>query len=71
MSVYQQWALPPCKTVYCISPTVFYENKQRLKYMLSICPAILNTVGHGYNDIVLYEISYIASDILWYQLVPH
>jgi hypothetical protein len=30
-----------------------------------------NTVQPGYNDIGLYDTSSIASDILWYQLVPH
>jgi hypothetical protein len=25
----------------------------------------------GYNDIGLYDTSSIASDILWYQLIPH
>jgi hypothetical protein len=28
------------------------------------------TVDPGYNDIGLYDISSIASDILWYQLIP-
>jgi hypothetical protein len=30
-----------------------------------------NTVEPAYNDIGLYDTSYIASDILWYQLIPH
>jgi hypothetical protein len=30
-----------------------------------------NTVEPGYNVICLYDTSYIASDILWYQLIPH
>jgi hypothetical protein len=25
----------------------------------------------GYNDISLYNTSYITSHILWYQLIPH
>jgi hypothetical protein len=29
------------------------------------------TVGTGSNDIFLYDTSPIASDILWYQLIPH
>ena len=29
------------------------------------------TVKPGYNDIGLYNTSLIASDILWYQLIPH
>jgi hypothetical protein len=29
------------------------------------------TVEPGYNDIVLCDTSSIASDILWYQLIPH
>ena len=29
------------------------------------------TVELGYNDIGLYDISCITSDILWYQLIPH
>jgi len=28
-------------------------------------------VEPGYNDIGLYEKSSVASDILWYQLIPH
>jgi len=28
-------------------------------------------VGPGYNDIGLYDTSYIASNILPYQLIPH
>jgi hypothetical protein len=31
---------------------------------------IVNTVEPGYNDIGLYDTSPIASDILWYQLIP-
>jgi hypothetical protein len=30
-----------------------------------------NTVEPGYNDIDVYNTSSIASDILWYQLIPH
>jgi len=30
-----------------------------------------NTVEPGFNDIGLSGISIIASDILWYRLVPH
>jgi hypothetical protein len=30
-----------------------------------------NTVEPVYNDIGLYDTSYITSDILWYQLIPH
>jgi hypothetical protein len=29
------------------------------------------TVEPGYNDIGLYNTSFMASDILWYQLIPH
>jgi hypothetical protein len=29
------------------------------------------TVEPGYNIIGLYDTSSIASDILWYQLIPH
>jgi hypothetical protein len=28
-------------------------------------------VEAGYKDIDLYDTSYITSDILWYQLIPH
>jgi hypothetical protein len=31
----------------------------------------INTVEPGYNDIGLYDTSSTASDILWYQLIPH
>ena len=46
----------------------------------SVLSAILNlhspgalkyTVELGYNDIRLCDTSFIASDVLWYQLVPH
>ena len=30
-----------------------------------------STVESGYNDIGLYSTLLIASDILWYQLIPH
>jgi len=29
------------------------------------------TVGPGYNDISLLDASYIAPDILWFQLIAH
>jgi hypothetical protein len=29
------------------------------------------TVEPGYNELGLYDISPITSDILWYQLIPH
>jgi hypothetical protein len=32
---------------------------------------LVNTVEPGYNDIVLCDTPYIASGILWYQLIPH
>jgi hypothetical protein len=32
---------------------------------------LYRTVESGYNDIRFYETSSIASDILWYQLIPH
>jgi hypothetical protein len=31
---------------------------------------LANTVETGYKDIGLYDTSSIASDILWYQLIP-
>jgi hypothetical protein len=34
-------------------------------------PSAGNTVEAGYNDSDLYDTSPIASDILWYQLIPH
>jgi hypothetical protein len=30
-----------------------------------------HTVEPGYNDIGLYDISPVESDILWYQLIRH
>ena len=30
-----------------------------------------STTEPGYNDIDLYDILPIASDILWFQLIPH
>ena len=38
----------------------FEENKLKL-----------TTVEPGYNDIGYCDTLYIASDILWYQLIPH
>ena len=40
---------------------------------LELCNVIqqVNTVELGHNDIVLYNISSITSDVLWYQLIPH
>jgi hypothetical protein len=32
---------------------------------------LIYTVEPGYNDIGLYDTSTIASDILWYKLIPH
>jgi len=31
----------------------------------------IHTDGPGYNDIGLYVTSFIASDTLWHQLIPH
>jgi hypothetical protein len=31
----------------------------------------MGTVKPGYNDIGLHNTSFIASDILWYHLIPH
>jgi hypothetical protein len=31
----------------------------------------IRTDEPGYNDISLYVTSFIASDTLWYQLIPH
>jgi len=32
---------------------------------------MVHAVKSGYNDIGLYDTSSIASDILWYQLIPN
>jgi len=32
---------------------------------------LLYTVEPGYNDVDLYDTSFIASDIVWYKSVPH
>ena len=32
---------------------------------------VVSTVEPGYNDIGLYDTSFIASDILRYKLIPH
>jgi hypothetical protein len=37
----------------------------------SVVLYIQSSVEPGYNDIGLYDISRIESDILWYQLIPH
>jgi hypothetical protein len=31
----------------------------------------MNTLEPGYNDIGLYDTSSIASDMMWYQLIPY
>jgi hypothetical protein len=33
--------------------------------------ALTNKVEPGYNDLSLYDISAITSDMLWYQLIRH
>jgi hypothetical protein len=43
---------------------------------LFLCTTVLSvrrksTVEPAYNDIGLYDLSSIASDILWYQSIPH
>jgi hypothetical protein len=42
-----------------------------LHVSLNLSKRELITVEPGYNDIGLYDTSPIASDILWYQLIPH
>jgi hypothetical protein len=49
-------------TQHC-RPTL-YNTTQTLKLQATY------TVEPGYNDIGLYDTSLIASDILWYQLIP-
>ena len=40
--------------------------------LCSICNTLLaNTVEPGYNDMGLCDTSSMASDIMWYQLIPH
>jgi hypothetical protein len=46
------------------------HNKER-KVILRLKYSEVDTVEPGYNDIGLYDISSIASDILWDQLTPH
>jgi hypothetical protein len=42
--------------------------------MLLLAPAVkiatVNTVEPGYNDIGLYDTSFITSDVLWYRFLP-
>jgi hypothetical protein len=47
---------------------VYSQNVTKLRTWAS---QFLNAVELGYNDIGLYDTSSIASEILWYQLIPH
>jgi hypothetical protein len=40
-------------------------------YDVQVPNLVAQSVEPGYNDICLYDTSSIASDILWYQLIPH
>jgi hypothetical protein len=40
-------------------------------FVFSLVLTFNNTIEPGYNDIGLCHTSFIASDILWYQLIPH
>jgi hypothetical protein len=52
----------PILSVDSIYSTEFLESKS---------PARVIPVEPGYNGIGLYETSSIASDMLWYLLIPH
>jgi hypothetical protein len=55
--------------VYTIT---LYFGRLHIEFSDENHPDILrNTVEPGYNDIGLYDTSHIASDVLWYQLIPH
>jgi hypothetical protein len=57
--------------VICITWQDVQRNK--IQFIIFCSPFIFYriTVEPGYNDIGLYGTSSIASDILWYQLIPH
>jgi hypothetical protein len=50
---------PVCHVPVCHAPVCHAPDTQASR------------VEPGYNDIGLYDTSPIASDILWYQLIPH
>jgi hypothetical protein len=50
---------------------VGFQHAVRMHYLFRGHVCKLNAVEFGYNDFSLYNTSFIASDILWYQLVPY
>jgi hypothetical protein len=67
-------------TATCLDPqgTISREPTNATLYRTNLATLVysrhavkeLNTDKPGYNDIGLYDIPSIASDILWYQLIP-
>ena len=57
-------------TAYIIRSRIifFYVRAQHMSR--PITPAV-NKVEHGYDDIGFCDTSCLASDVLWYRLVPH
>jgi hypothetical protein len=43
----------------------------RAQHMSRPVTSAVNKVEHGYDDIGICDTSCLASDVLWYQLVPH
>jgi hypothetical protein len=69
----------PSPVCYCslflsvILQTINKREKGVISYRILFMPRIKNlciTIESGYNDIGLSPVSCIASDILWYQLIP-
>jgi hypothetical protein len=52
------WYRTGCISIFLLTRKIMIKDEE-------------NTVEPGYNDIGLCDTSSIASDILWYQLIPH
>jgi hypothetical protein len=60
--------LPPSSEVICDISDMFVASHDVSCLHVFV---VIISLGMGYNEIGLYDTSPIASDVLWYQVIPH
>ena len=66
------WSQQNLNNITLYITTILYKNEISFLFIVPDVDNFLpNTVEPGYIDIGLYNISYIASDILWHKLIPY
>jgi len=58
--------------IHCVFCSVIYNKGEMFTHNVIYCETQGSVCSQSlYNDVVLCDTSYMTSDNLWYQLIPH